>query len=67
MMSAGAKIVHAGMQNETLCIWAEVGSNPGTEVRLFRVVGTGHGIAETAVHVATFQLGVYVWHIFEIL
>ena len=67
----GAQLLHAGAQvtEGHAQIWALVDPDAKTEKRYFRLVGTGHSIAEEIVqHVGTFNMmeGVLVFHIFEV-
>ena len=68
-MPAGAKILHVELQNGVPCLWALVDTSAEPEPRKFLIFGTGHpisgAIAVTAAHVATFQQGPFVWHMFE--
>jgi hypothetical protein len=54
-------------QNGKICLWALVDSNTKeTEIRRIHIVGTGYKFPLTSLQfIATVQLGVYVWHIFE--
>ena len=61
-----AEILHVECQQGVPCLWAVV--NPAHEktTRRLRLRGTGHPIAgELGSHVATFQKGAFVWHMFE--
>lgn len=68
-MPVGSEILHVACQGGQPCLWALVEVNAKTTKRVFRLFGTGHPIpdqlAEDCVHVATFQQGPYVWHLFE--
>lgn len=65
-MPQGAMILKAEMQGKNPCIWALVNPDALREVREFRVLGTGHHYNfDHLVHVATFQQGLFVWHLFE--
>ncbi len=60
------KIVHVGMQNDTICLWAEVQTHfPEKEHTIF-VVGTGHDLPQDGVllHQGTVMDGPFVWHIY---
>lgn len=66
-MPAGAKILHVEVQNGVPCIWAHV--HPVQEKRkyAFRIVGTGHEHNDLHAedHIASFQNGPFVWHLFR--
>lgn len=67
-MPAGARLLSAQMQGDTLCLWAQVDPDARTEPRLICVLGTGHPILhELGEHLGTFQLfgGTLVFHVFE--
>lgn len=67
-MPVGSKILTAMVQNDTICLWAE--HQPDTtlqEWRRIQIVGTGHVASpEEAIYINSVQMGVYVWHIYEI-
>ena len=66
-MPAGAEVVHVGLQNDVVCLWAIVDPSAEPEPRMFFVVGTGHPIpGEAGRHVGTVPThgGKYVWHVF---
>lgn len=69
-MPKGAKPLHVEEQHGQACLWALVDESAPTEVREFRVVGTGHPLDDEflgARHVGTFQAsgGAFVWHVFD--
>lgn len=63
----GAKVLTAEIQNEKVCIWAEVDTEQVLEHRTFHVYGTGHLIPEQACYVSTVFDGAFVWHIYEVV
>jgi len=84
-MPAKAKILHVDVQVsinhnqhligqpktfETPCMWAMVVPDNPTEIRKFRLVGTGHPITETVGmrHIGTFKMAQdrLVFHVFEV-
>lgn len=73
IMPAGAEILSAQGQRDKICLWALVDpSKPPSKKRTFRVVGTGHEIAEpkeALEYIGTGQIfgGGLVFHIFEVL
>jgi len=64
-MPIGAQILHADIQAGHPCVWALVDPEHAREDRRFAVHGTGHPVFENEVHIATFQQGPFVWHLFE--
>lgn len=70
-MPIGAEIVRFKDQGGRLVVWAIVSvadkyeENVGTEMRRFRVVGTGHKIPEGVSYIASCDQGPFVWHLFE--
>lgn len=61
------KIVHAGMQNGILCIWAEVRPDVPAPVRKDLIIyGTGHPITPEEEHLFTIPDGLFVWHLYRI-
>lgn len=63
-MPAGTRILHVETQGGTPCLWALVDTTHHEVGWVFRIYGTGHPIAEAGDHVATFQQGPFVWHMF---
>ena len=61
-----AEIVHVGIQNSDVHLWAKVDPLRSTETRCFSVYGTGHLIPDQALYVGTVFDGPFVWHVFEI-
>ncbi len=59
------------MQNEVLCLWAEVDTKHENEARKIRIFGTGHEIPAYfgGHHLGTIQQngGALIWHVFEVL
>lgn len=76
-MPIGAEVLAVQVQvtprGEMPCIWARVDPSDETEVRHFRLVGTGHEVPEfgdaTLNYVGTFQMigGAFVGHLFEVV
>ena len=67
-MPKGAEILHIAKQDEFLRIWALVDPANELEERKFRILGTGWATAEEGLqHLATYQDGEYVWHVFEVI
>lgn len=66
-LPVGAKILSIQLQNESLCLWAEIDPKAKFEIRKFVILGTGHPIPDdvTLSYLATIQLYNYVWHIYE--
>ena len=58
-------IIHAGLQDDKLCIWAEVNPEELNDTRVtVDIVGTGHPIPSGTIHVGTFFQGPFVWHVY---
>jgi len=60
-----AQIVHVGMQNDNLIMWAVVDTENPPENRVFNLRVTGGEVAEGESHVATFIDDWFVGHVFE--
>lgn len=66
-MHRGAKILHVGSQEGSLCIWAEVDTSYPTRPFVFDIVGTGHTLtlsSGTCKYLGTVQMPPYVWHVY---
>jgi hypothetical protein len=68
-LSRGAKILSVQIQGDTLCLWAMVDPSLPTETETIRIIPTGEPIDPTLAvmidHLATIQIGPYVWHVFK--
>lgn len=66
-MPKGASILHAGLQEGRIHIWAEVDKNSQEkEFRHIMVFGTGYAFPDIQCeHIATFQDGPFVRHVYE--
>lgn len=61
----GSEFLHAGVQDDRYFVWMKV--DPKEEKmtqRGIQIIGTGHDIPEDMRHLATFQHGPFVWHVF---
>jgi hypothetical protein len=66
-MPAGATVVHVGTQHENfVTFWAEVEPSNPTVLRGFRIVGTGHQVADGDKYVGTTIAAPFVWHLYEV-
>lgn len=74
LMPKNAKVVHVGLQEGVVTIWAEVDddalqaavSGREWDGRRFAVYGTGDTIPDDdAVHVGSLMDGIFVWHVYE--
>ena len=67
-MPDGAEVIHVGMQDDQITLWAKVDSNAEMETRNFAIAGTGRPDKRIrdAVHLGTVFDGGLVWHVFEI-
>ncbi len=68
-MQKGARVLSVGVQHGEVQVWALVDPEAPTELRRFRVAGTGHTLLEEEFVSLRFlgmvQMGAFVWHIFE--
>ena len=64
------KILKVECQNGNPCAWVMVDTNNEDKIRTFKIYGTGHIIRKDHIrhltHIATFQQGSFVWHMFEV-
>jgi hypothetical protein len=66
-MPVGAAVVHVGTQREGfVTFWAEVRPSNPTVLRGFRIVGTGHQVADGDEYVGTTIAAPFVWHLHEV-
>lgn len=70
-LPVGAEILHFGIQDDVLRIWALVDPTVEKEIRKFRLAGTGHPITEpdselNFIGTVIMRNGLLVWHLFEI-
>jgi hypothetical protein len=68
LMASGSQILSVQMQNNQLCIWAEVNQKNRPVKQKFIVVGTGFEVpgfaSEGYYFLQTVQHGPYVWHVY---
>lgn len=67
MLPAGAEVLHIGMQNGGVVLWALLNPERPVTTRNFRLRGTGHPIDGLVTHVGSTideERGL-VWHVFE--
>lgn len=67
-MPTFAKILHAGVQDGKIYIWARVNTDELASPRIIRCYGTGNDCSYEGdqVYLGTVQLGLFVWHVFEL-
>jgi len=65
-MPVEAKIVRLAVQDQAVCLWAEVETRNKEEVRQFRIFGTGKDIPESATYLGSFDSPPFVWHVYEV-
>lgn len=58
------KIIHAGLQHGSACIWVECEPESEKKRVLIQKVGTGFIVPDDSVHIFTYLDGLYVWHIY---
>lgn len=63
-MPTGAKVLHVDLQGRTPCLWALVDVGRPVIHWVFRIYGTGHPIDTPGEHIASWQAGAFVWHMF---
>ena len=71
-----ANIIHLGVQNGIICLWAEVDTDDKIEDRMFRIFGTGHEIEGDGLdYIGTVHMNHkasaletihFVWHVYEL-
>lgn len=64
-MNEGAKLLLIECQNYIPCIWAHVDTDKPLVGFEFVITGTGHEAPPYHHHVASFQQGGYVWHMWN--
>jgi hypothetical protein len=65
-MPTDSKIISVQVQNNNICLWAEVNLDKEFEDRKIVSVGTGKYIPEGNLHfIGTVQREQFVWHIYE--
>lgn len=65
-MPQGARILTAQVQDQQLCLWAEVDPALAKEPRTICIVGTGHAIpAGPLLYLTSVLDGPFVWHVYE--
>jgi hypothetical protein len=68
-LPTGAEILTLDVQNGLPMIWALVDTDKGIDPKEFRVVGTGESLPPDTnrdTYIGTWQLGPFVWHLFEV-
>lgn len=68
VMPRGAMVLHVGMQNGRICLWAQVNPDDEPMERRFIIHGTCHENLPEATpltHIATVMDGSFVWHVFD--
>ena len=67
MIPAEAKIVHVGLQDSRVTLWAEHSrETPSTRELRVQIFGTGHPIPAFASYLGTLFDGPFVWHCYEV-
>ena len=59
------RIVHVGMQNDQIFVWAEQNTNESTEVCTVFYVGTGYNYSDDLQYVGSVFEGPFVWHVIK--
>lgn len=61
----GAEILHAGMQDGNICLWAMTNTNVPEEEHLFKIFATGEPMEDNPVkYIGTVLINSYVFHVF---
>lgn len=60
------KFLKAGLQNEAVFMWAEVVDGDPKEEFSFGVFGTGQEINNSAKYLATYEIGPFVLHLYQL-
>lgn len=69
-ITVSGPVLHVGYQEASpdhLVFWHEDGVGPGRQNRIFQVFGTGWKIPHYAVYCGTVQVGLFVWHLYELM
>ena len=64
-MPYGASILHVGVQDAQLYVWAEVNTTAPLVDRHFHIAGTGHPIPVGLHFVGSVMDGPFVWHVYD--
>jgi len=65
-MPMGAEILHVARQGDSQYFWALVDDEVEVADHGFFLIGTGHHVPEyPSKHVGTWQVGPFVWHLFQ--
>ena len=61
------KPVYVGEQEGQIYLWVQLEqSDPQTQIRAYRIVGTGWEMEDSSIHIGTVQIGKYVWHVMDV-
>lgn len=63
------EILTVQMQGENICLWANVDTEYSLAPRTIVIAGTGEPLLTAGLHthIATIQMGIMVWHFFEVI
>ena len=64
-MPAGARVLMIGLQQDHICLWAEVDPDEMAYFRRFSVHRTGHPIPPDRKYCGSVQQSAFVWHVYE--
>jgi hypothetical protein len=64
-MPRTARVVLVECQNDQPCMWAIVDTREEPAETRFFVTGTGHPAPDAREHLASFQQGPFVWHVWK--
>lgn len=66
-MHEGYKILDVQAQDNQICMWCEIDSGAPLQSVPFWIFGTGKEMPRCHIgeHIATVQMGIFVWHLYE--
>ncbi len=60
------RFIHVGVQDNQICLWAEVDTSLPKEAYEIHVLGTGWSLPEEPIrHIGSVEQSIYVWHVYE--
>jgi hypothetical protein len=65
-MPWGARLLHVGVQNDVLCVWAMIDTLREAESRSILICRTGNPCpADERRYVGSVEIGLCIWHVFD--
>ncbi len=66
-MPVHAKVLHVGVQDREICLWAQVDQGSPEVDYCFKIFATGQDITSTdLLYTGTVRDGDFVWHIYQV-